>query len=76
LQDNSFTQAIVDGVVNGFNAYWTEVETNVPEAHLVVVSRVQNKVTLSQGLTYRVNAVIVTDNYVDSQRRRLTGRGT
>jgi hypothetical protein len=62
--------------VDGFNQYWSELTTNVVDSQLVIVSRVQNKVVLPQGITYAVNAVIVTDNHIDSQRRRLHGRGS
>lgn len=73
--NNSITVVGVDALLQGFRNYWAEVEANVPDAQLVVVSRVQNKTVLPQGLTYAVNAVIVTDNHIDSQRRRLQGRG-
>lgn len=40
-----------------------------------VLSRVQNHVVLANGLLYPINTVSFTDTVVDSQRRRLPGRG-
>jgi hypothetical protein len=74
--NNSITQLGSQAIVDGFNQYWSELTTNVVDSQLVIVSRVQNKVVLPQGITYAVNAVIVTDNHIDSQRRRLHGRGS
>lgn len=45
-------------------------------AVLVVVSRIQDAVTLAVPITTEVNAITVADYNLDSQRRRLTGRGT
>jgi hypothetical protein len=43
---------------------------------LVVVSRIQDHVVLSTGIATPVETASVTDFVVDSQRRRLFGRGT
>jgi hypothetical protein len=40
-----------------------------------IVSRQQNKVRLPQGIPYPINAVGYIDRQIDSQRRRLPGRG-
>lgn len=43
---------------------------------LVIVSRIQDHVTLSTPITTPVENFTVTDYDIDSQRRRLNGRGT
>jgi hypothetical protein len=73
IDGNRFTDAKADAVVAAFSDYATQSFGG--QAVLVVVSRVQDKVQRAQALVQQVTAIIVTDTFVDSQRRRLTGRG-
>lgn len=66
-------QAISDGFVT---AYEKLITPGLGSRDWVVVSRVVNGVVQSpSALTNSVTAVVVTDNVLDSQRRRLPGRG-
>lgn len=73
LDDNHIKLATVEGWQTimaaldaaAFAAGWTEV----------IVSRVQAGVRLATALTYPVTEWVVVDNVLDSQRRRLPGRG-
>jgi len=49
--------------------------TIVTQGAWVVVSRFHDKVPLTTGVTTVVNTVLTVDNVLDSQRRRLPGRG-
>lgn len=42
----------------------------------VVVSRYHNSVPRSAGVCTTINSVLAVDDYLDSQRRRLSGRGS
>lgn len=74
LDDNHLTTLAASGFANGLEDLdaaclavgWTEV----------VVSRVQAGVRLATALTYPVTQWEAVDTIVDSQRRRLPGRGT
>jgi hypothetical protein len=49
--------------------------TLITQGTWVVVSRVHDKIPLSTGVTTVITTVITVDNVLDSQRRRLPGRG-
>lgn len=63
----------VSSMVNAYNQIFPLAETL--GCTWVVVSRHLNKVPRLTGVTYDVTAVIVADLALDSQRRRLVGRG-
>jgi hypothetical protein len=64
---DSLVQAYIDGILTNsdLTALW----------EMVVVSTVENKAPRSSALIQPVTSVLYTDLTVDSQRRRLTGRG-
>lgn len=68
---------ISSGVVNAIVAGYQELLSigTYPSIQWVVVSRYQNKVQRTNALVTPVTAVLAVDNYVDSMRRRLPGRG-
>lgn len=78
-EDQVYTNTIAaDTVVGILNAYtglpeYLEILTPTPE--WVVVSRVQNGVTLTVAQATPITAVVVVDDTVDSMSRRLPGRG-
>jgi len=62
---SAFSTAVV-GAMAGFN------EDMVADGwQLVVVSRVQNGITLAEGIAYTVTTITVSDLQIDTQRRRL-----
>lgn len=62
----------VSNILDGY-ADLSVVETGTSTTH-VVVSRFHNKVPRSSGVTIEINEY-TCDGVIDSQRRRLTGRG-
>lgn len=56
--------ALLIGIAAGLNATW------------VVVSRFHNQAPRAAAVRYLIREVIIVDRTVDSQRRRLPGRGT
>jgi len=58
-------------------AAYNAILTDVPEilGTWVVVSRFHNKAPRAVGLDTAVRNAVMTDNHIDSQRRRLNGRG-
>lgn len=82
-----YPPGIVEGVVDGnqVQSIWGEAWIGFIDDvrsvaldngwELVVVSRYANKVKRETGVTYSVTGFSVRDNIVDSQRRRLPGRG-
>jgi len=71
---NQWIQVAADNILSAFGDYKAQVET-ATNTRLVVVSRVQDGSPLVQGRTYAVTNVVLTDLFIDSQRRRLSGRG-
>lgn len=56
--------------------WYDALQAAMPEGwQHAVLSRVQGGVTLAEALAYPVTSVSFVDNIVDSQRRRLPGRG-
>jgi len=66
VADNTIDSALCDDIVNGVGTMMSALNANATP--LSVVSFVGLTVTA-------VTAALCTDNFVDSQRRRLTGRG-
>jgi hypothetical protein len=61
---------------NAIQSYYLNMQTSLPAGwEWVVVSRYTNGAPRVTGQTYPVTAVVFSDSYVDSQRRRLPGRG-
>lgn len=69
---------VAAGVVTLWTAAYRELlpgAGNIPTAIWVVYSQYSNKVLRTTGLATPVNNVVFTNDVVDSQRRRLPGRG-
>lgn len=64
--------------LNAFVAAYNDLKSDVAAAGVtwVVVSRRSNNAPRVEGITQAIDAAVATDPYVDSQRRRLPGRGT
>jgi hypothetical protein len=60
-------------VVSAFQAY--QAAMNTAGYNLVVLSRIQDGVPRDLALAQTVTSILTTDLFIDSQRRRLTGRG-
>lgn len=79
IAKSSVTQNTIDATLaNGLTAAYTQLieDVETPDRYLVIVSRVQNGVVLPVGTTVPVESAILVDRVVDSQRRRLPGRGS
>lgn len=74
VSQNTFTDDYVNGIVGGYNNLKNYIDVDTPFTW-VHVRRIINKVVLPEGLTYPVQSATFTDKTVDSQRRRLPGRG-
>jgi hypothetical protein len=73
--DNVYTSVFANGVVSALSAFQTGVETSLSPATMGIVSYFLNKVLRASGLYQHITAWSVIDMIVDSQRRRLPGRG-
>lgn len=75
-EDQVTGDSVADTTVNGWIAAFQELQTSFSEASMawVVVSYTHNKIPRAQG---EANLIIShgSDGIVDSQRRRLAGRG-
>jgi len=71
---NQVTAGVVNGITTGFTNLMTFTIDAVP-ATLSVLSRIQNGVQINPAQSILVTA-ITSDGVVDSQRRRLPGRGS
>jgi hypothetical protein len=71
--DNAWDATKAQSVVQAFAEYQAQMATK--GYALVVLSRIQNAAPRDQGLAQPVTSILVTDLFIDSQRRRLTGRG-
>lgn len=69
---NTINPALRTAIENAYLALLPEISTGW---QWVVVSRYHNGAPRVEGEFYPVTNVLVVDPYVDSQRRRLTGRG-
>lgn len=70
---NAFLASRVANIVGGYNGLLAVATGQGVE--WVVASRYLNNAPRVTGITTPVTAALVTDTYVDSQRRRLPGRG-
>lgn len=70
---NTFLQARVDLIVAAYNSLKGLVADN--GGTWVIASRTFQNAPRVAGITFPVIAALTTDLYVDSQRRRLPGRG-
>lgn len=73
VNGNQVNQANVTGLLAGWTAMLSLAITD-DEANMCVVSRYQEGQPLSQGIATLVTN-LTTDGVIDSQRRRLPGRG-
>jgi hypothetical protein len=73
IEDNAWNSAKAAEVVSAFQAY--QAAMNTAGYNLVVLSRIQNAVPRDLALAQTVTSILTTDLFIDSQRRRLTGRG-
>jgi hypothetical protein len=73
VDGNAWTAQGAAGVVDAFAAYRDAL--TAAGYSLVVLSRRENNAPRAQGLAQLATSVLVTDLFIDSQRRRLTGRG-
>jgi len=74
VTNNRITDAYAQDLTDAWNNFRTEVLTGPEEAIQVIVSLCQDKAWLETGEAYAV-VDASTDVWVDSQRRRLHGRG-
>jgi hypothetical protein len=72
---NTVGVASADSILQGWVQYRTAVET-ASASNMSVVSCEANGVPRLIGVATPVTALVLRDNSVDSQRRRLPGRGT
>jgi hypothetical protein len=73
IEDNAWNSAKAAEVVSAFQAYQDAMFT--AGYNLVVLSRIQDGVPRDLALAQTVTSILTTDLFIDSQRRRLTGRG-
>lgn len=75
LSGNIITSDFITNYINAYSALLPAGATVPDPWAWVIVHRFENGVPLAAGLPIVVEAVVATDNVVDSQRRRLPGRG-
>lgn len=71
---NRVTGSVLTQLTSAYNTLGTLADD--AGATWVVISRSHNKIPRTTGVTFPITTVVFTDNVVDSQRRRLPGRGT
>lgn len=74
VTSNDVSPGAVGGLLAAYNALFTLASSN--GADWVVVSRYANKLPRVTGVATNITSVVVVDPTVDSQRRRLPGRGS
>jgi hypothetical protein len=74
VNGNRITSTVADDFVTAYNLLPALATSQ--SATWVVVSRAHNKAPRTTGVATQITTVLVTDFVVDSQRRRLPGRGT
>lgn len=72
ITNNIVSGAFRSGILSAYLAMMTDLPVDWT---WVVLSRYSNNQPRASGATFPVNAVVFSDNFVDSQRRRLPGRG-
>jgi hypothetical protein len=71
--DNAWDSTKAAEVVTAFQAYQNSM--NLAGYNLVVLSRISEGNPRDLALAQAVTGILTTDLFIDSQRRRLTGRG-
>jgi hypothetical protein len=75
VDDNTVTAVFQAGIVGALQSFQTAVETALAPATMGIVSYYLNKVLRTAGVFYPITNWSAIDATVDSQRRRLPGRG-
>lgn len=80
FSENSITGNNINSNVQGWlttalRNYFSDLATGPLALEHVIVSRVENGLPRLQALVQPVTSIILVDGRIDSQRRRLTGRG-
>lgn len=75
IVENDYTSAFTGTVLDALNTYFVGVGTVSANYTLSIVAREAAGVPIAGGLVTEVNQFIFSDNIVDSQQRRLPGRG-
>lgn len=75
VTNNVATMTLQQGIVGVYEALLTLVQDDTIMWYWVVLSRYANKAPRPQGLTNTITNVLIVDSTIDSQRRRLPGRG-
>lgn len=73
---NQITSAAGDLMIAAYNALPAAVAADLPDAQWCVVSRYHLGAPRTSGVTTPVITAVATNYDLDSQRRRLAGRGT
>jgi len=74
--ENEIESSVGDALVAAYNAMMTTYVTPaVPGARWSVVSRFTGGAARAFGLATEITVATLTDYFIDSQRKRLTGRG-
>lgn len=73
--DNLLSAAVADALVGAYNLLQSAVADVLPDAVWVVVSRFALGAARLAGEVTPILVATLTDYFIDSQRRRLTGRG-
>jgi len=71
---NTLTPLKVAGILGSYQGIPSSIVSSAWD--WVVVSRFAGGVPRTTGIATDVTSVVIVDDFVDSQRRRLTGRGT
>jgi hypothetical protein len=74
LSGNTFNATVSNGIRDAYEEL-LDATTYTGSWTWVVLSRFEDGVARAAGLVQPVTAVVLTDTTVDSQRRRLPGRG-
>jgi hypothetical protein len=74
ITGNQFDTAAAQAVVDAFNGYAADIYN--AGYQVVVLSRYENKQPRTEALVQPLTVAVLTDTFIDSQRRRLTGRGS
>lgn len=72
---DAVTPSAAAGIVTGIAGFQTAVEAALNPAKVVVLSTVNGNAPRAAGVTFPITSWSTADNHVDSQRRRLLGRG-
>lgn len=72
---NNITATLRNGIVSAYEGLLALTEDDTIPWYWVVLSRRANGAWRPQGLTNTITSVLIIDNVIDSQRRRMPGRG-